>query len=60
MNPRHKIRLVLSGSLLLGHSSIGLKLDTYSHVLPDLQAVAATALDLALGGLGNGSGSQVD
>jgi hypothetical protein len=49
MNSRHKIRLVLSGSLLLGHSSIGLTLEPYSHVLPDLQASAAAAMDSAFG-----------
>ena len=32
-------------SELLGHSSIGLTLDTYSHVLPDMQQQAATAMD---------------
>ncbi|MBO8155606.1 MAG: site-specific integrase [Bacillaceae bacterium] len=29
----------------LGHSSIGVTLDTYSHVLPNLQKEAANALD---------------
>lgn len=29
----------------LGHSSIGIKLDTYSHVLPSMQAEAAQAAD---------------
>jgi integrase len=32
----------------LGHASVGITLDTYSHVLPGLQAAAAAALDLAL------------
>jgi len=27
----------------LGHASIGITLDTYSHVLPDMQDVAAEA-----------------
>ena len=50
MNRRRKIRLVLIGSLGLGHSSIGLTLDTYRHVLPDLQVSATAAMDLAFGG----------
>jgi integrase len=29
----------------LGHSSIGITLDTYSHVLPGMQAEAAQAFD---------------
>jgi integrase len=36
-------------SEMLGHSSIGLTLDTYSHVLPDLQQQAATAMEHLLG-----------
>jgi integrase len=32
----------------LGHASVGITLDTYSHVLPGLQAAAAVALDAAL------------
>jgi integrase len=35
-------------SELLGHSSIGLTLDIYSHVLPDMQQQAATAMDRLL------------
>jgi integrase len=31
----------------LGHSSIGITLDTYSHVLPNLQADAAATVDAA-------------
>lgn len=36
----------------LGHSGVGITLDTYSHVLPNLQAQAATGLErlLAAGG----------
>ena len=34
----------------LGHSTVGLTLDTYSHVLPGLQEEAARKIDLALGG----------
>ena len=37
-------------SELLGHSSIGLTLDIYSHMLPDSQEQAATAMDAILGG----------
>jgi hypothetical protein len=33
----------------LGHSQISLTLDTYSHVLPSLQAEAARQMDLAIG-----------
>lgn len=32
-------------SSILGHSSIGITLDTYSHVAPDMQAVAVDAID---------------
>jgi integrase len=34
---------------LLGHSSISLTLDTYSHTVPDLQAEAAARLERLLG-----------
>jgi integrase len=34
----------------LGHASVTLTLDTYSHVLPDVQERAAAVLDAALGG----------
>ncbi len=37
-------------SEMLGHSSIGLTLDTYSHVLPDIQEQAASAMDTILSG----------
>ena len=33
----------------LGHSNISITMDTYSHVLPDMQEVAATATEEALG-----------
>ena len=33
----------------LGHSQISLTLDTYSHVLPSLQAEAAKRMDEAIG-----------
>jgi integrase len=39
---------VVSG--LLGHSSIGLTLDTYSHVIPDMQQKAVVAMDALLRG----------
>ena len=29
----------------LGHASIGITLDTYSHVLPDMQDAAADAIE---------------
>jgi integrase len=32
----------------LGHASINITLDTYSHVLPGLQEAAAAAIDAAL------------
>jgi len=33
----------------LGHSNIGITMDTYTHVLPELQRQAADAMDRALG-----------
>ncbi len=36
-------------SEMLGHASIAITLDIYSHVLPDMQAQAADATDAALG-----------
>jgi hypothetical protein len=36
------------GSELLGHSSLGLTLDTDSHVLPDMQQQAVAAMDKLL------------
>lgn len=48
--------LLLSGNVnpkvvseMLGHASISITLDTYSHVLPDMQEKAALALEEALG-----------
>jgi integrase len=35
---------------LLGHSTIGMTLGTYSHVLPDMQREAADRMDAVLGG----------
>ena len=32
----------------LGHASVNITLDTYSHVLPGLQEAAAEAIDAAL------------
>lgn len=44
----------------LGHSTVTITLDTYSHVLPGLQAEAAKRLDDWLrGGSADGSGGQV-
>jgi len=34
---------------MLGHSTINMMLDTYSHVLPEMQAEAAESLDDLLG-----------
>ena len=34
----------------LGHSSISVNLDVYSHVVPGMQELAALAIDAALGG----------
>ena len=42
----------------LGHSQISLTLDTYSHVLPNLQAEAAKRIDEALGQIGCQNGCQ--
>jgi len=33
----------------LGHATIGITLDTYSHVLPDMQEAAAKKLEGVLG-----------
>ena len=33
----------------LGHSNISITMDTYTHVLPELQRQAADAMDRALG-----------
>jgi integrase len=35
-------------SEMLGHTTIGITLDIYSHVLPEMQREAATALDQLL------------
>jgi hypothetical protein len=32
----------------LGHAKVGITLDTYSHVLPNMQAEAADSVDAAL------------
>jgi integrase len=34
----------------LGHASIGITLDLYSHVLPDMQQDAASAMDAIIDG----------
>jgi hypothetical protein len=36
----------------LGHSEVGITLNTYSHVVPILEEEAAAAMDRALGGGG--------
>jgi integrase len=36
-------------SEMLGHSSISITLDTYSHVIPGMGEVAASAMEDALG-----------
>lgn len=36
-------------SAMLGHATIGLTLDLYSHVLPDMQSAAALAMERVLG-----------
>ena len=36
-------------SEMLGHASITITLNTYSHVLPDMQDSAADAMEAALG-----------
>ena len=33
----------------LGHSRVALTMDTYSHVIPDMQEGAAAAIDAAFG-----------
>src|SRR4051812_10991586 len=38
-------------SEMLGHASITITLNTYSHVLPDMQDTAADAMEAALGAL---------
>jgi integrase len=42
-------------SEMLGHSTVAITMDTYSHVLPTMQREAAAALDAALGGRGAGA-----
>jgi integrase len=36
----------------LGHASVGITLDTYSHVLPSMQSEAAGAIDALFGSEG--------
>lgn len=45
-------------SEMLGHASISITLDVYSHVLPAMQAQAAAAMDDALGNWGAGSSAE--
>ena len=37
-------------SEMLGHASVAITLDTYSHVIPTMQREAAAVLDAVLGG----------
>lgn len=37
-------------SEMLGHASVAITLDLYSHVQPDMQRQAAAAMSVALGG----------
>jgi integrase len=54
---RHSAAILLLGrganpkivSEMLGHASVGITLDIYSLVLPDMQAQAAAEMDAALG-----------
>lgn len=39
----------------LGHATIGITLDTYSHLLPGMQQEAALTIDAALAAVGNGA-----
>ena len=56
MRHTHATHLLISGihpkvaSERLGHSKVGLTLDTYSHVLPNMQADEAALVDAALQG----------
>jgi len=43
----------------LGHSRVALTLDTYSHVLPNMQTEAAAAVDAAFGGAQKGGGGKI-
>jgi integrase len=42
-------------SEMLGHSTVGITMDTYSHVLPTMQRDAAAAIDAALRAVGPSS-----
>jgi integrase len=44
----------------LGHSSIALKADTYSHVLDEVRRDVATRMDGVLGGRGSHRGSHAE
>ena len=48
---------------MLGHSSVSITLDVYSHVIPGLGDAAATAMEDALGdnsGVGGASGEDIE
>ena len=38
-------------SEMLGHASVNITLNTYAHVLPDMQDSAADAMEAALGAI---------
>ena len=65
LRPAHATALLRDGipakvvSERLGHASIGLTLDTYSHVLPDMQAPAVAAISAALFGERDGGREQI-
>ncbi len=43
----------------LGHSRVSLTLDTYSHVLPNMQEEAAAEIDVVFGGVQKGPGGKI-
>lgn len=45
---------------VLGHSEIGVTMNTYTHVLADLRHDAADAIDSILGGDGSRLGSSTE
>ncbi len=47
------------GQEMLGHASITLTIDTYSHVLPGMQEESATRLNAFVGGKVTGASPQL-
>jgi integrase len=45
-------------SEMLGHSSVSITLDVYSHVIPGFGDAAALAMEDALGGVGDVGGED--